>query len=56
MICGEDKLYFFYDAQNRPIKVDFNGELYTYVHSLQGDVVGIVNNAGELVVEYKYPN
>ena len=54
MICGEDKLYFFYDAQNRPTKVNFNGELYTYVHSLQGDVVGIVSNAGELVVEYKY--
>ena len=25
---------------------------YTYVHNLQGDVVGILDNAGALVVEY----
>ena len=34
--------------------VDFNGALYSYVHNLQGDVVGIVDSAGSLVVEYKY--
>ena len=34
--------------------VEFNGALYSYVHNLQGDVVGIVDNAGSLVVEYKY--
>ena len=27
---------------------------YTYVHNLQGDVVGILDNTGALVVEYKY--
>jgi len=34
--------------------VDFNGALYSYIHNLQGDVVGIVDSAGSLVVEYKY--
>ena len=34
--------------------VDFNGVVYSYVHNLQGDVVGIVDSAGSLVVEYKY--
>ena len=34
--------------------VEFNGALYSYVHNLQGDVVGILDNAGSLVVEYKY--
>ena len=34
--------------------VEFNGTLYSYVHNLQGDVVGIVDSAGSLVVEYKY--
>ena len=34
--------------------VEFNGALYSYVHNLQGDVVGIVDSAGSLVVEYKY--
>ena len=28
--------------------------MYTYLHNLQGDIVGIVDNAGALVVEYKY--
>ena len=54
MTCGEDRLHFFYDAQNRPAKVNYNGVLYTYVHNLQGAVVGIFDNAGKLVVEYKY--
>ena len=34
--------------------VEFNGALYSYVHNLQGDIVGIVDSAGSLVVEYKY--
>ncbi len=49
-----DKLHFFYDAQSRPAKVRFNGTVYTYVHNLQGDVVGILDSNGALVVEYKY--
>ena len=34
--------------------VKFNGALYSYVHNLQGDIVGIVDSVGSLVVEYKY--
>ena len=34
--------------------VEFNGALYSYIHNLQGDIVGIVDSAGSLVVEYKY--
>ena len=49
-----DKLHFFYDAQSRPVKVRFNGTIYTYVQNLQGDIVGILDNTGNLVVEYKY--
>ena len=47
-------MHFFYDAQSRPAMVKFNGALYSYIHNLQGDVVGIVDSAGSLVVEYKY--
>lgn len=47
-------MHFFYDAQGRPAMVEFNGALYSYVHNLQGDIVGIVDSAGSLVVEYKY--
>ena len=49
-----DKLHFFYDAQSRPAKVSYNGVIYTYVHNLQGDIVGILDNSGNLVVECKY--
>ena len=48
------KLHFFYDAQSRPAKVNFNGTTYTYLHNLQGDIVGIIDKSGVLVVEYKY--
>ena len=51
---GSDKLHFFYDNESRPAMVDFNGTFYGYVHNLQGDIVGIIDNAGNLVVEYVY--
>ena len=51
---GSDEMHFFYDAQSRPAMVNFNGALYSYVHNLQGDIVGIIDSDGEIVVEYKY--
>lgn len=32
----------------------FNGVIYTYLPNLQGDVVGLLDSSGTLVVEYKY--
>ena len=54
MTKGTDELHFFYDAQSRPAKVSYNGVIYTYIHNLQGDIVGLLDNSGALVVEYKY--
>ena len=51
---GNDSLHFLYDTQSRPAKTNFNGAIYTYVHNIQRDIVGIFDNAGTLVVEYKY--
>ncbi len=51
---GGDKMHFYYDAQGRPAMVNFNTGFYSYVHNLQGDIVGIIDSDGELVVEYKY--
>ena len=53
-VAQQDKLHFFYDAQSRPVKISYNGVIYTYVHNLQGDIVGILDSTGALVVEYKY--
>ena len=38
MTSGTDELHFFYDAQNRPAVVVYNGTAYAYVKSLQGDI------------------
>lgn len=53
MTKNSDVLHFFYDNQGRPTKVSYNDEMYTYLHNLQGDIVGIIDSNGMLVVEYK---
>ena len=54
MTSGADELHFFYDAQNRPAVVVYNGAAYAYVKSLQGDVVAILDENGNAVVSYGY--
>ena len=54
MTSGTDKLRFFYDAQNRPAVVVYNGTAYAYVKSLQGDIVAILDENGNAVVSYGY--
>ena len=51
---GDDELHFFYDAQNRPAVVVYNNVPYAYVKSLQGDVIAILDAAGNVVVSYVY--
>ena len=54
MTSGTDELHFFYDAQNRPAVVVYNGTAYAYVKSLQSDIVAILDEAGAVVVSYVY--
>ena len=54
MTSGTDELHFFYDAQNRPAVVVYNGTAYAYVKSLQGDIVAILDESGNAVVSYGY--
>lgn len=49
-----DEMHFFYDALSRPAMVNFNGAIYSYIHNLQGGIVGIIDSDGELAVGYKY--
>ena len=51
---GNDELHFFYDAQNRPAVVVYNNVPYAYVKNLQGDIVALLNGAGNVVVSYAY--
>ena len=54
MTSGTDEMHFFYDAQNRPAVVVYNGTAYAYVKSLQGDIVAILDENGNTVVSYGY--
>ena len=54
LTTGSNKLHFYYDAQGKPALVNYNGTQYSYLYNLQGDVIGLVDSAGALVVEYKY--
>ena len=54
MTSVTDELHFFYDAQNRPAVVVYNGTAYAYVKSLQSDIVAILDENGNAVVSYGY--
>ena len=54
MTSSSNTLHFFYDAQNKPAVVLFNGIAYAYLYNLQGDVIALVDANGSKVVEYKY--
>ena len=49
-----DWMHFYYGVGEKLVLVNFNGTMYTYVYSLQGDVVALLNRAGQVGVEYKY--
>ena len=54
MTQGSNELHFFYDAQNKPAVVVFNGTPYSYVKNLQGDIVAILDSNKNVVVNYVY--
>ena len=54
MTKGNAELHFWYDAQNRPAIVEFNGTKYGYLYNLQGDVIGLIDSANTEVVKYTY--
>ena len=47
-------VHFFYDAQNKPAIVEFNGAAYAYLYNQQDNIIGLVDNAGVQVVSYSY--
>lgn len=51
---GTNLLYFRYDHNNELVGFNLNGTEYLYLKNLQGDIEGILNMSGELVVSYAY--
>ena len=52
-VDGKD-LLFSYTPEGVPMGITYLGTAYYYLTNLQGDVVGILNNQGELIVSYSY--
>ena len=51
---GTNTLYFRYDSKNELFGVNVNGTEYVYIKNLQGDVTGIADMSGNVVVQYRY--
>ena len=51
---GTDTLKFSYDAQGRIIGVQRNSTNYYYMHNVQGDVVALYDDQGNIVCRYTY--
>ena len=54
MTRGTDVLHFYYDASGIPVAFRYNNTTYFYVTTLQGDVLLILDEDGEIVVSYDY--
>jgi RHS repeat-associated protein len=46
--------YFRYDNDSELISLNWQGAEYFYLRNLQGDIIGLVDENGSLVVEYAY--
>lgn len=51
---GTTEIFYFYDDNDRKYGFSYEGTMYYYQYNLQGDVTGIYDASGQLVVEYKY--
>ena len=59
-LVGENKdgtiVWYDYDENGTPVGMRLNGEDYVFRRNLQGDITGIFDSTGTLVVEYTYNN
>ena len=51
---GDEVINFAYTASGAPYGFTYNGTSYFYLTSIQGDIIGIYDSNGNVVVEYTY--
>ena len=51
---GSDTICYFYDSAGMLVGMALNNTLYLYIRDLQGDVIGITDRNGNVVVQYSY--
>ena len=54
MISDVRDIYYYYDENGSPIGLNWNGEDYYYYKNIFGDVLGIMDSAGSMVVRYTH--
>jgi RHS repeat-associated protein len=54
IIDETDYIYYTYDVNNTLISMCYNGVEYYYLSDTQGNIIGLMNQSGDIVVEYKY--
>ena len=54
MVSNSRDIYYYYDESGTPIGLNWNGEDYYYYKNIFGDVLGIMDSAGSMVVRYTY--
>ena len=51
---GDEVINFAYSAGGAPYGFSYNGQSYFYLLNLQGDIIGIYDGSGNVVVRYTY--
>ena len=51
---GTTTLNFFYDSAGEIVGFMYNGNNYLYIKNSMGDIIGIADSAGNLIVSYTY--
>ena len=51
---GTNGVYYRYDSGDKLNSMSLNGVAYYYFRNAQGDIIGLFDNAGTVVVEYTY--
>ena len=57
LICerwDNNTVWYLYDESGSPVGFTYNGTEYYYLKNMQGDITGIANANGTVVVEYSY--
>ena len=54
MMQGGVVAYYYYDSDNSVTAMSLNDTMYYYIKNLQGDITKIVNESGNVLVEYTY--
>ena len=47
-------LFFYYDTENSPVALSYNGKMFYYVKNLKGDIVKILDEDGISYASYVY--